>query len=227
MRASDCPRQAAGPGCAARLGSGGGRGRRRGVAGRCGTRRAPRWSGLRRVRAGGDEAGGCGRSAVGARGRGRRARRALSRRAWAGEPAQLCFRRPASPVRSAAVPGARALCLRALPPATLPPALCSAALGARWKPLRAPHPVCISTSLSFLPCPFVVSLSSVAGVTQAPDSCPSFFHCLSPLSLLTFFCLVLSHPQRLCLPYLVAHSPSIPFLSRHCLLDLSTAHCVC
>lgn len=49
----------------------------------------------------------------------------------------------------------------------------------------------------------------------------------SSVSLLTFFCLVLSHPQRLCLPYLVAHSPSIPFLSRHCLLDLSTAHCVC
>lgn len=56
----------------------------------------------------------------------------------------------------------------------------------------------------------------------------SFFHCLSrvyPLSPFSLWSLVT--PQRLCLPHVVSHSLSIPFPSRHCLLDLSTAHCVC
>lgn len=214
--------------------------RRRGAG--AGLARAPRrWSGAP-AREGG-RAGGDG---------GRRLRAECGRRAgrWAPRPPRAPPwggpgpgpRRsfvpggPASPVRSAAAPQApgRFVCARC-PPRLCPPAplfrRLRRSVGAAARPASRLHlpsavlppvPLCCSPLLG----------SRVTCHSPGTRSLPfPFFHCLSRMCLppppLTFFCLVLGHPQRLCLPYLVAQSLSIPFLSRHCLLDLSTAYCVC
>lgn len=110
------PAAGGGPGLRGAPGLGRRRGRRGGRAGWCGTRRAPRWSGLRRVKAGGDEAGGCGRSAAGARGGGHRARRASPSAGPGRDPSAALF-----PVARVACPPSRcpgrpsALSVRAAP----------------------------------------------------------------------------------------------------------------
>lgn len=210
MRASDGLRPAAGPGLRGAPGLGeAARAAARSRGGAAGlavrraesSRAAPRWSGLRRVRAGGDEAGGCGPRAAGARGRGHGARRAPPSAGLAGIPAQLCSPWPASsPVRPAAALGAGALCLCALPPATLPPALCFAALGSRWEPRCDPHPVCTSTHSTVPPpvplCCIALLSSRVTchspGTRLLPFSffLPLSFSCVSPLTFFSLWSLV-------------------------------------
>lgn len=148
------------------------------------------------------------------------------RRAWRGSRRSFVPRAwPASPVLPAAALGAGALCLCALPPAILPPALCFAALGSLWEPLRAPHPVCTSTPPAVPPpvplCCIPLFSSWVTCHSPGTRLLPfSFFHCLSRVYPLSPFSLWSSPPPppRLCLPYVVSHSLSIPFPSRHCLI---------
>lgn len=121
------------------------RGARRRVAVRCplcAARSAPRWLGLRRVRAGGGgEAGGCGRECGRARGaRGCGALRAPPAPPPVGpashSPAQLCSSGRPAPLLAWPVPPAPgALSSPVAPRYSLPPTLCFAALGALSDPV--------------------------------------------------------------------------------------------
>lgn len=202
----------------------------------CAARSAPPWLWLRRVRAGGGggEAGGCGRKCGGARGaHGRRALRSSSALPPAGPASQphaalfLWLVVASSPGRC---PRSRALCLSQLPPATLYPRPFVSPPWALCPTHRALHPFSISSlRLSFLPCPFVVPLS----IRQLSDL-PQPRHQISLFSvfiyyfshvLLSPFCVVFDHPNRLCLSHPVAYSLGTPVPLPS--IDLSIPHSVC